>query len=116
MVGRKGVLLLVLVIVFSSIDEENIITLSALLQHDDTDRNTRRVKQVGGQADDAVNVVIGDELFPDSSLRTTTEKDSVRKNNGHGAAAAQVMEAVQQKGEVCRTLGRDAIVLKTRIL
>ena len=116
MVGRKGVLLLVLVIVLSSIDEEYIFSLTAFLQHDDTDRNTRRVEQIGRQADDAVYIVIVDELFPDSSLSTATEKDSVRKDDGHGAAAAQVMETVEQERKVRGALWSNAIVLKTRVL
>lgn len=115
MLLRQGILLLILVVVFCGINKEDVVGLSAFLEHDYADGDAGGVEEVARKADDAVDIIIGDELLTDGSLSPATEQDSVRENYGHRAVVAQIVKAVQQKGEVGCTLRRNAIVLETGI-
>lgn len=105
MLLRQGILLLILVVVFCGIDKEDIVGLSAFLEHDYADGDTCGVEEVARKADDAVDIIIGDELLTDGSLSPATEQDTVRENNGHRAAVAQIVKAVQQKAKSAALLG-----------
>lgn len=95
MLLRQGVLLLILVVVFRGIDEKHIVGFAAFLEHDDADGDAGGVEEVAWKADDTVDIIIGDEFLADSSLSPATEQDTVGQNDGHRAAIAQIVEAVQ---------------------
>ena len=55
---EKDVLALSLVEVLGGVDEEDVVGFLALLENENADGNSRRVEEVGGQADDGVDVAV----------------------------------------------------------
>jgi len=98
------------------VDEEHIIRLLALLQHEDADRNPRRIEQVGGQADHGIDISVLEQLRADAFLRAAPEEHAVRQNDRHHALVLEVVESVQQKREIRRRLGRHSVILEAHIL
>ncbi|MOA12537.1 hypothetical protein D3C78_1325440 [compost metagenome] len=100
MLIRQLVLPLAPLEVLSRVDEQHIVRLFALLQHQDTDWDACGEKQIGWQADHCVDVAILEQLGTDASLSTASEQHTMRKNDGHHAILFEEMEAMQQKSKV----------------
>ena len=97
---RQLVLAFAFLEVLGGVDEEHVVRLLALLQHEDADRDAGGVEQVGGQADDGIDVPVVQQLGADAFFRAAAEQHAVRQDDGHHAFVLQVVEAVQQEGEV----------------
>ena len=81
-----------------------------LVEHDDAGGNAGAVKEVGRQADDALDVAAPDDLAADGRLGAAPEEDAVRKNDRAFARALQAGEDVEEEGVVAVFRGRDAVV------
>ena len=113
---RKRVLFLVLVILLCGIDKEDVIAFAAFLQHYDADRDTCGIEKVGWQPNDAVDIVVMDELLTYAGFGTTAKQHAMRQNNGHRAVVTQIMEPMQKEGEICGTLRRHTLVLEAWVV
>lgn len=90
--------------------------LLALLEHKDADGDAGGVEEVGGQADDGVDVVVFEQFGADAFFGTTTEEHAMWQDDGHDALVRQVVEAVQEEGEVGGGLGCDSVVLEAHVV
>ena len=79
-----------------------------LVEHDDAGRYARAVKQVGRQADDALDVTPADDLAADVGLDIAPEQHAVGEVDGGLPGALEAGEHVEQEGEVAILLRRDA--------
>ena len=113
---RQLVLALAFLEMLGGVDEEHVVRLLAFLQHEDAHRDAGGVEQVGGQADDRVDVAILQQLGADALLRAATEQHAVGQDDGHHAFVLQEVEAVQQKGEVGGGFRGQAVVLEAHVL
>ncbi len=95
---------------FCCVDEEDVVVLAAFLQDDNADGYASGVEQVAGQPYDAVDAVVLDEFGSNAFFGTATEQHAVGQDERHGAVAAEVVEAVEQEGEVSGALRRYAVV------
>jgi hypothetical protein len=102
--------------VLGGVDEEHVVGLLALLEHEDADRDAGGVEEVRGQADDGVDVAVLEQLGADAFLGTAPEEHAVRQDDGHHAFVLEVVEAVQQEGEVGGGLGREAVALEAHVV
>lgn len=114
----EAVLVLDLFELFAGIDKEDVFGGAVALEDEDGGGDAGAVEQVGGQADNGVQgVFIHDQGLADFGFGGPSEEDAVGEDDGHGAALAQVIEAVEDEGEV--GLGRGGQlpeVLKPRVL
>jgi hypothetical protein len=104
----KDVLAFAFLEVLGGVDEEDVVRLLALLQHEDADRNARGVEEIRGQADDGVNVAVLEQLSADAFLGAATKEHAVRQDDGHDALILEEMKAVQEEGEVGGGFGRES--------
>ena len=81
-----------------------------LIQHDDSRRDTRPVKQVGRQPDDALDEAAAHQFPPDAGFGVAPEEYPVRQNHRRPPGAFQRFENVQQKGIIAVFGGRHAIL------
>ena len=102
--------------VLGGVDEEHVVRLLALLQHQDADRDAGGVEEVGGQADDGVDVAVLEQLGADAFFGAATEEHAVGQDDRHHAFVLEVVEAVQQEGEVGGGLGGEAVVLEAHVV
>ena len=109
------VLALALHEVLGGVDEEHVVGLLALLEHEDADGDVGGVEEVRGQADHGVDVAVLEQFGSDAFLRSASEEDSMRQDDGHHAFRFQIVEAVEQEGEVGCGLGGEAVALETHI-
>ena len=79
-----------------------------LVEHDDAGGDAGAVEEVGGQADDALEVAGADELLADDGLGIAAEEDAVRQDAGGFARALHRADDVQQVGVVALLGGRHA--------
>ena len=79
-----------------------------LVEHDDAGGDAGAVKEIGGQADDGLEVAGADELLADDGLGIAAEEDAVRENAGGFARALHGADDVQQVGVVALLLRRHA--------
>ena len=93
--GRELVLALALHEVLGGVDEEHVVGLLALLEHEDADRDAGGVEEVRGQADHGVDVAVLEQFGSDAFLRSASEEDSMRQDDGHHAFRFQIVEAVE---------------------
>lgn len=112
---QETVLALVFFEVFAGVDEEDVIGFFALFEDEDADGDAGGVEEVGGQADDGVDVAVFKEFATDASLGPATEEDAVGEDDGHGAFLVEVVEAVQEEGEVGGGFGREAVVFEAHV-
>jgi hypothetical protein len=99
--------------VLGGVDEEHVVRLLAFLEHEDADRDAGGVEQVGGQADDRVDVaVVLEQLGADAFFRAAAEEHAVGQDDGHHAFVLQEVEAVQQEGEIGGGFGARPWFLK----
>lgn len=103
--GRRSQLL-------GGVDEEHVVGLLALLEHEDADGDARGVEEVRGQADDGVDMAVLEQLGADAFLSTATEEHAVGQDDRHHAFIFEVVEAVQQEGEIGGGLGGEAVALE----
>ena len=97
------------------IDEEHVIRFFTFFEHKNAYGNARGIKKIGGQADNGVYVAVFKQFAADAFLRTATEQYAMRQDNGHSPFPLQVVEAVQQKGEVCGGFRSQPIIFETHI-
>ena len=71
-----------------------------LVEHQDAGGNASAVKEIGGQADDRLQVTGADELLADDGLRIAAEEHAVRKNACAFAGTLQRANDVQQEGVI----------------
>ena len=69
--------------VFGGVDEEHVVRLLALLEHEDADGDAGGVEEVGGQADDGVDMAVLEQLGADAFFGTATEEHAVGQDDGH---------------------------------
>ncbi len=60
-----------------------------LVDQDDAGRDAGAVEQVGGQADDPLDIPLANEIAPDIGLGVAPEQDAVRQNAGPFAVALE---------------------------
>ena len=65
-----------------SIDEQHVVRLLALFQHQDADRDAGGIEQVGRQADHGIDVAVGEQLGTDVRLLAAPEQHTVRQDSG----------------------------------
>ncbi len=84
-----------------------------LVDDDDAGRNTRAIKQICGQTDNALDVALANEIAADVSLGVATEEDAVRQDACTFAGAFERADDVQQVGVVALLGWRSAKGLET---
>ena len=79
----EAVFVAVFYIALSGIDHKNPFAVVGVffIQHDDGRRNTRSVKKVGRQSNDAFYISLADEVCTNFGFGIASEKHTVRKNN-----------------------------------
>ena len=68
-----------------------------LVEHKDAGGDAGAVKEIGGQANDGLQVTRADELLADDGLSIAAEEHAVRKNAGAFAGALQRADDVEQE-------------------
>ena len=103
----QAVLVAVLHVAAAGVDHEDALAGVGvfLVDDDDAGGNAGAVKQVGGQADDAFDVALADQVPADVGLGIAPKQNTVRQNAGAFAGAFQRAHDVQQIG-VIALLGR----------
>src|SRR5690554_1263814 len=101
---------------FTRINKQNILLVLTLLKHQNTNRNTRRIKQTSRQTNHRIHIIILQKLSANALLSTTPKQNTMRKNNRHSTILPQKVETMQQKSKVSRRLRRQTIILKPEIL
>ncbi len=106
----EAVLVAVLHEALGGIDHEDALAGGGvfLVEHDDAGRDAGAVEEIGGQADDALEVAASGRVAADDGLGIAAEEDAVRENARAFARALQRAEDVQQVGVVALLLGRHA--------
>ena len=100
----------------AGVDEEHVVGLLAFLEHEDADGDAGGVEEVCGQADDGVDVAVVEQLGADAFLGTATEEHAVRQDDCHHAFVFQVVEAVEEEGEVGGGLGGEAVAFEAHVV
>jgi len=100
----------------AGVDEEHVVRLLALLEHEDADGDAGGIKQIGGQADDGVDVAVFEQFGADAFLRAATEEHAVGQDDGHHAFVFQEVKTVQQEGEIGGGFGGEAVVFETHVV
>ena len=67
----------------------------SLIDDDNAGRDTGAIKQVGGQADDALDIALVNNSFADSRLRIATEQNTMGKNDRSLAGAFQRLQNME---------------------
>lgn len=99
---------LVLVLAFDEflacIDEQDVLCVPVLFEHENASGDSGAVEQVRRQADHGIEIVaLGlrgirfDERLANLGFGSPTEQDAVRQNDRHSAVRIQVVQAVQHK-------------------
>ena len=92
------------------VDHEDALAAGgvSLVEHHDAGGDAGAIEEVGGQADDALEIAGADELPADRGLRIATEEDAVGQDAGGFARALHRADDVQQVGVVALRGGRLA--------
>lgn len=102
--------------VLGGVDEEHVVGLLALLEHEDANGDAGGVEEIRWQADDGIDVAVLEQLGADAFFGTATEEHAMRQNDRHYTFVFQVVEAVQQEGEVGGGLGGEAVAFETHVV
>ena len=102
--------------VLGRVDEQNIVWLFALLEHQDAHRDTCGIEQIGGQADHGIDVAVREQLGEDAFFGATTEEHAVGQDDRHHAFFFEVVEAVQEEGEIGGGLGSEAVAFEAHVV
>ena len=80
----EAILRAVLPEAFGSVDHENALADGGvfLVEHDDAGGDARAVEEIGGHADDGLEVTRADELLADDALGIASEEDAMWQNTG----------------------------------
>src|SRR6266567_2542452 len=81
-----------------------------LIEDDDTGRDAGAIKQVGRQADDALDIPLADDLRADLGLGIPAKEDAVRQDHRAFPRAFERADNVQQKSVVAIFPGWHAVV------
>ena len=108
--GAQAVLGAVLHEALAGVDHEDALAGVGvfLVDDDDAGGDAGAVKEVGGQADDALDVALADEVAADVGLGVAAEQHAVRKDARAFAGALERADDVQQVGVVALLGGRHA--------
>jgi hypothetical protein len=92
----------------AGVDHEDALAGVGVLLVDDDDAggDAGAVEQVGGQADDALDVALADQVAADVGLGVAPEQHAVRQDAGALAGALERADDVQQVGVVALLGGR----------
>ena len=106
----QAVLVAVLDEALGGVDHEDALAGGGvfLVEHHDAGGDAGAVEEVGGQADDALEVAGADELLADDGLGIAAEEDAVRQDAGGFARALHRADDVQQVGVVALLRRRHA--------
>ena len=106
----QAVLVAVLDEALGGVDHEDALAGGGVLlvEHDDAGGDAGAVKEVRGQADDALEVAGADELLADDGLGIAAEEHAVRQDAGAFAGALHRADDVQQVGVVALLRRRHA--------
>ena len=101
----------------TGVDHEDALAGVGVLLVDDDDAggDAGAVEQIGGQADDALDVALADEVAADVGLGIAAEQHAVRQDAGAFAGALERADDVQQIGVVALLGGRRAEGLKALV-
>ena len=116
--GSQTVLILCLFELARCVDEQDILSLASLLEHENDRRNTRAVEDVRGQPDHGIEIIlILYDRLSDHALSCSAEQHAMRKHDSHSAAILQMVQAVQNERVISLGLGRQlAVILEPRVL
>ena len=96
--------------------EDALAGVGILLVHDDDARgDAGPVEKVGGQADDALDVALADQVLADVGLGVAPEEHAVRQDARALAGALERADDVQQIGVIALLGGRHAEVLEALV-
>jgi hypothetical protein len=82
-----------------------------LIKDDDAGGDAGAVEQVGGHADDALDIAPADEISADVGLGIAPEQDSMRQDARALAGALERTDDVQEVGVVALVVGGNAKIL-----
>lgn len=115
-VGGEDVLAFCFFELFFGVDDEDIVGLFAFFEYEDADGDAGGVEEVGGEADDGVDVTVLEQFFADSGFCSASKEDAVGEDDGHDAIFFEVVEAVKEEGEIGGGFGGDAMVFEAHVL
>ena len=95
--GPQGVVLAGLGKPPGGVHDQDIRVAALLPQHHNHGGDAGSVEDVGGEADDGVDVVLFNQIPADFSFLAAPEENAVRKDNGHDSVGSQVVQIVQQE-------------------
>ena len=88
------------------VDEEHVIGCLGVLQHHDAGGNGRPEKEVCRQLDDAIDLVVVNEIFSYLLFRAAAVHDTGEADDRRRAVACQPRERVHDEGKICLGFGR----------
>lgn len=88
------------------VDEEHVVGRLGMLQHHDAGGNGRPEKEVCRQLDDAIDLVVINEIFADLLFRAAAVHDAGEADDRCRAVACQPRERVHDEGKICLGFGR----------
>lgn len=80
------------------VNKEGVVVAFGLLEHHDTGGDAGAEEQVGGKLDNAVNIVVINQIFADFSFRPAAIHDAGEADDGSGAAGGKPRQAVHDEG------------------
>lgn len=89
-----------------SVDEEYVVGRLGMLQHHYAGGNGRPEKEVCGQLDDAIDLVVVNEIFADLLLRAAAVHNAGEADDRRRAVICQPRERVHNKGKIRLRFGR----------
>ncbi len=85
--GQQFVLAFAFLEMLAGVDEQHVIGLLAFFQHQNAHRDAGGKKQVGGQADDGVDIAVGEQLLADLRLCPAAKQHAVGQDGGNQIAS-----------------------------
>ena len=88
------------------VDEEHVVGRLGMLQHHDAGGNGRPEKEVCRQLDNAIDLVVVNEIFSYLLFRAAAVHDAGKADDRCRAVACQPRERVHDEGKICLRFGR----------